>query len=1028
MATIIDLLRHLGQNAAPDGGNALAGPITLPSVVEAPLPLPVSPALARAWSQQTRRVTHGYHALALSATQAGESIALMGPGAAAHDDLLLPLFQQLLAQPRRAALYLLPDEPARAPVVEFARAAGVSVADVATGARATQARLLIATAEDLHRRVLRYHDRAWRWLWPRLDTLALPALHRWNGAAAGHLFWLIRRVERLTPHAPLQIMASLAPVADAEDGLRRLIDRPCRVIAAPDGAPHATLIALWRCGADRAAALRNLYRRLRARQLAVAVLGRDDHETERLRAALADADPPLSLAESRIALVAGVPASPVARRTLARLGQRLVIMLAGEEPHELLFAAEPDLLHESLVWWPLGLHNPYIGAAHLACAASEAPLRAADIDRWQARDLRDHLARKGTLRALPDAELWQPGPDANCDDLDPATVGGVASAVVDPDGQVIDRVPSALLDRCALPGQMWDAGRRVAGRDDGAALVKLAPDPDRRVTLPVARIDVRVREELGARSFQHGPATLEIVRGKVMVTHQATGVLEYRAGERPRERALPVSETQWAAAACWLALPDPPLDDRAAGWSLTGALPLLALARPASLLVTYDSHARRLYLIEAEPGGVGLIDRCYQHPQRLFDLALRLARACCNHPLYRPLAEAELAWLESLCQPRESVAAASATSDDTALRSDQPAAVTHAGTPAEEARRPVTHNGASEDQESQVRSHRILHSVSTTARSPRARMYEAREEGAPSPEIAAIAETQTTAQSEPAAAAERGMAPKIDDIAMEEETPANDAVVSAEVMSNMAQRERNDIDARAASGAGDGTAHAPADPEAATREPAERAAEAAPAPARWQASINDLLPPLPEDEERPVPAPPQKHGSSREPWRVRHATRPRERSQPPSRPQQRPVQPQPDQPPRREDRESLRPEELETPVDVNALIARMRQLRAQREGAAPATQPAPARSARETDAVELRFHIGERVQCLPYGVGIVRSSRVVDGREQLVVAFPEYGEIDIDPSVSLVRAIGATRGTQDASSGVTDSDDQAFAG
>lgn len=1015
MATIIDLLRHLGQSAAPDGGNALAGPITLPPVIEAPLPLPVPSTLARAWAQHTRRVTHSYHALAVSAAEAGESIALMGPDVTARDDLLLPLFHQLLARPRRAALYLLPNESARDAVVELARAAGVRVADAATGARDTQAQLIIATTAELHRRVLRYHDRAWRWLWPRLDTLAAPALHRWNGAAAGHLLWLIRRIERLTSRPSLQMMASLAPVADAEDGLRRLIGHPCRVIAAPDGAPHATLIALWRCGTDRVSALQRLYRQLRARQLAVTLLGRDEHETERLRAALTDADPPLSPTESRIMIVAGVPVSPVERQTLARLGQRLVIMLAGEEPHELLFAAEPDLLHESPAWWPLSLHNPYIGAAHLVCAAGEAPLDEADIDRWQARDLRDRLVRKGALRPLPDAELWQPGADTSCEDLELTTVSGVASAVVDSAGQVIDHVSPALLDRCALPGQVWDTNRCVAERDDGAALVKLVPDPDRRVTLPIARIDAHVREELGARSFHYGSVTLEVVRGKVMVTHQATGLLECRAGEHPRERALPVAETQWAAAACWLTLSDPPPDHRMLGWSLTAALPLFALARAASLLVTYDANTRRLYLIEAEPGGVGLIDRCYQHPERLLDLAWRLARACRNHPLYQSLAEVELAWLESLRQQRrEEVRTVSVAAHDATLSNDHAVALTQANAPAMDIRPPVTHAGAPAEQESRAAPRSVGPALPAPARSPRARMYEARgEEDAP--------------PTEPSAAADRGKALEIDAIAIENETPTHTTTVSSNVMSNITLRgEGHGSVAHAMSGADDGTAHESAEPEATE--------EAGPAPARRQASITDLLPPLPEDaedEEQAAAAPRQKHGAPREPWRARHAVRPPSRPpQRPARPPQRPAQPHAGRSPRtdRANRESTHAEEPASPVDVNALIARMRQLRAQREDAAAVTQPATARPARQSDAVELRFHIGERVQCLPYGVGIVRSSRVVDGREQLVVAFPEYGEIEIDPSVSLVRAIGATRGAQHESTDATDGDDQALAG
>lgn len=95
------------------------------------------------------------------------------------------------------------------------------------------------------------------------------------------------------------------------------------------------------------------------------------------------------------------------------------------------------------------------------------------------------------------------------------------------------------------------------------------------------------------------------------------------------------------------------------------------------------------------------------------------------------------------------------------------------------------------------------------------------------------------------------------------------------------------------------------------------------------------------------------------------------------------------------------------------MIARMRRLREQREaeqqGSAGRSQaPAPTRETAPEAPVELRFHIGERVQCLPYGTGIVRSSRLIDGRELVHIEFPEYGEIEVDPTVSLVRQLPAS--------------------
>ncbi len=60
--------------------------------------------------------------------------------------------------------------------------------------------------------------------------------------------------------------------------------------------------------------------------------------------------------------------------------------------------------------------------------------------------------------------------------------------------------------------------------------------------------------------------------------------------------------------------------------------------------------------------------------------------------------------------------------------------------------------------------------------------------------------------------------------------------------------------------------------------------------------------------------------------------------------------------------------------------------------------------ARETD-VQPRFAAGDRIFCLPYGDGEVMDSRIEDGREVLIVRFPDYGELTIDPALSLVRKL-----------------------
>jgi hypothetical protein len=159
------------------------------------------------------------------------------------------------------------------------------------------------------------------------------------------------------------------------------------------------------------------------------------------------------------------------------------------------------------------------------------------------------------------------------------------------------------------------------------------------------------------------------------------------------------------------------------------------------------------------------------------------------------------------------------------------------------------------------------------------------------------------------------------------------------------------------------------------------------------------------DMERPASPPATPRGRSIEP----ETPAPRRTPGPARGPNIPPREP-PREPPRSTPRPT-RPTEPEPAADVGAMIDRMRRLRQQREAeqqaATPRKESFPARGAAEAPAesVELRFHIGERVQCLPYGVGIVRASRIADGRELVQIEFPDYGEIEVDPAISLVRQL-----------------------
>ncbi len=98
------------------------------------------------------------------------------------------------------------------------------------------------------------------------------------------------------------------------------------------------------------------------------------------------------------------------------------------------------------------------------------------------------------------------------------------------------------------------------------------------------------------------------------------------------------------------------------------------------------------------------------------------------------------------------------------------------------------------------------------------------------------------------------------------------------------------------------------------------------------------------------------------------------------------------------------PQETEKPVNVGSMIARMRQLRAERERQHTSSTPPLPTSTPDEDVV-LRFRAGQHVRCVPYGEGVVQSSTAVDGREQVQVSFPDIGTLIVDPDINFVRVI-----------------------
>lgn len=930
MPGVIDIL----QSQARQRGRTEANPLLLLHTLEARpgariSHLPVSQHLAQAWVTLTGEPFRPHQSQALTALRRGEPFALVGGGPAARQTLHLLLYEILRSEPHAAALLLLPDEVTaemhRAALERLNRTlnAPLTLACVVDGRlprEALAARVLLVTPAALHNRLLRHHDRAWQAFWARLRLLFLIDAEHYAGVAAAHLAALLLRSARLATAPPL-LAATLAPVAEAETALRELSGHLWRIIAVDDAPRAVTTLAIWRAGELRrreAAALALAFQR----EGYTVHIACPQLETALLLPLIGDDTYGISvgptLRSAQVQILAGYPPSPVELHQALDSGANLTLLLLGNLPQERTLArlagreepALPLLAAAPPVWLPPPA-NAYVAAQHMLCAASERPLTAAEVEHWQAGAIIERLELHHHLGRLPGAALaWQPLPAAGDPyaGFDLTAAGSPAIALYDERATRLASFDPSALDRWAFPGATLPPGRsgyRAVQRDDEAGSVVLRAEHHGRRTFPLRRCTVEVRDERAQRSLRG----CMLGWGRVLIEEEVYGYREAQTGSAPAERVLaPALTSKWTAPAVWIDLPRaagqlplPGAGGQQMGWSLAAALPLRVICAATDVTPAYDAQQRRLYLIDAQPGGNGLAAWVYANLEALLPLAYDIALDCRNDSLLEPLAHADKDWLL------------------------------------------------------------LLLGGATTVTEPPARLAPAAPP-APAPQLAPLPE-ESLADEEPLPIAPAAPPPV--------SLPPPAAPARAPVEPPPAERRR---------GRGNDARRSAAETRAAP--------PSKPAPERRSRRAPPTEPPRPRTD-----APP-----AREPRRQAHATPPEE----PPRP--RTAAPPPEEPPRPGRAVPPTPP-LDAPPDASAMVARLRRMREQREAAARTDAPAPPRRPAESAPIAPRFAPGDRVFCLPYGDGEVRASWIEDDKELLSVVFPDFGDLTVDPAVSLVRRI-----------------------
>jgi hypothetical protein len=927
-----EILSHLQQLARQRAG-AAGGPLVAVRSIPATTGqrarhLPLLPVLAQAWTALTGEPPRPHQAAAVPIIRRGEPLALMADDPTVELTAQLLLYDALLAEPRARALYLLPDADALA-AQDHALAQldqlvpGAPQRALIDGRLALRGRLpqlLLATPDALHSHILRHHERAWRELWGVLSLVLLSDAHRYAGVAAAHLAALLLRVHRLAAAAENlpRTLVTLVRLEQPQPAVEALTGGLYRIQPADDGPRPATSLLLWRAGADRLRAVNQLVTSLHGAGFSVGVAA-PALELALLEQSLGDVaaiGAGGSVLPGQALLSLGLPAGlPGLRRALAA-GHEAVVLLLADTPHDRLLAERPDICIEGPLEWMPPPANAYIDAQHLRCAASELPLRDAEVEAWQVEGLVERMEAQGRLARLPgDEGGWQPRGDDPYAGFSLLGTDGSAALARDLAGTPLAELDPAQFDRLAFVGAALPpvhGSLRVTHRDEDALTVLARFETGGRRCLPLRRCSVTLREERSHLLLNCGQPS---GWGRVLVEETIYGFREPTPDNGAGEQRLnPPLDTRWTAPAWWIELPAPlKPEGQLVGWCLASAVAIRTVSHFADLAPCYDAPSRRLYLVEAQPGGNGLGEWLFSRAEELLPLAYDAALACRGDALIEPIGRLDMDWLLPLLgrprQPARSEPPRSEPSHPAPPAAGEQPLLLDLGPRRESSHHDTTGSRRQPPQPSDEDTlSRLLDAPPGLASSP-----------PPTP---------------PWPVPQPADPPPLRPVEPASPEPAPDQSTS------------EPFDAMDVSW--------PPDPP---RPEPMRATAAPPSDAR--AALPWNAPPAEE------PKPSHANGNSQEPA-----------------------------------------------PDANAMIARMRRLREQRAAAAPRTPSRPQPAASEAP-VEPRFSAGDRIFCLPFGDGLVRESRIVGGQELLRVAFADYGEIEIDLAVSLVRRLDDDEGQPD---------------
>jgi DEAD/DEAH box helicase domain-containing protein len=324
-----------------------------------------------------------------------------------------------------------------------------------------------------------------------------------------------------------------------------------------------------------------------------------------------------------------------------RRGRGLALYVAGEDALDQFFCRHPDEFLERPVEAAILDHeNEQLYAAHLLCAAHEAPLEPADAavlgPRWRAAA--EVLVGAGELRERPDGTfVLRRADEFPAAGVSLRSAGPDAVAIIEADtGEVIGTVDAGPAPSTVHQGAIYLHGGRAfevetLSLEQRRALVREADRPW--YTQPKRETDLAIERVLESRTA----LGLKLSFGTVVVTEQVLAYQRRRLSDHEALDLIPLElpQVSFATQGLWYELAEGPSLGtlHAAEHSQIAVLPLLAMCDRWDIGgLSTNWHPQTLtptiFIYDGHPGGIGIARRGFAAFERLVSDAYRLVSEC----------------------------------------------------------------------------------------------------------------------------------------------------------------------------------------------------------------------------------------------------------------------------------------------------------------------------------------------------------------------------------------------------------------